>query len=336
MSFFRAEKPVYLVGPAAHLPARVVRNEELVEWMGAGRASWIEKRSGIASRHWAADDEACSDLAVAAAQKLFREGVSQERVRQLVLTTVSADYPTPPTAPLVQDRLGLTNVGAFDLGAACAGFVTGLHVSAGLVTATGQDHLLISSEVRSKFLNKKDFATAVLFGDGASAALVTARPEGASFRFVASQLFSDGQVATVINIAAGGSRLPHSQNDDPAKCFLHMEDSASLFLKASEGMAEAATRFLAGLGVALERVAWIVPHQANQHLIRDIARRMGVPGQKVFETIQHTGNTSGASVGIALSELRATKKLNEGDLIVLLSAGGGGLAACSLLETQPR
>jgi 3-oxoacyl-[acyl-carrier-protein] synthase-3 len=334
MSLLKVSDPIYLLGPEHHLPEREVTNEDLVEWMGAGRASWIEKRTGIQKRHWAQENESCSDLAVKAGEKLFSSfAIEREKIKHLVLTTVSGDYPTPPTSPLVQDRLKLKDVGAFDLGAACAGFATGLHVCAGLVGATHSDHLLLSSEIRSKFLSKEDFATAVLFGDGASAVVISQiKSKAAKFRFHASQLFSDGKVATVINIAAGGSRLPYHQSSDHKQGFLHMEDSASLFLKAAEGMSEAATQFLKNLGIAQEKIAWVVPHQANLLLVRDIARRMNLPGEKVFETIQHTGNTSGASVGIALSMLAQKNVLKSGEFILLLSAGGGGLAACCLLE----
>ncbi len=332
MSFFRPKEPLYVIGPLAHLPERVVDNEEMVQWMGTGRAGWIEKRSGIVRRHWVSESESCSDLALKAALRLKAEhNLDFKRVRQLVLSTVSGDYPTPPTAPLVQHRLGLENVGAFDVGAACAGFVTGLHISAGLTASTGEDHLLVSSEVRSKFLDPQDFATAVLFGDGAAAALVTTDPSGATYELCASQLFADGSIATAIHIAGGGSRLPYSRMENQNQCFLHMENSAGLFLKAAEGMSEALVQFLNRLEVPLEKIAWVVPHQANLFLIRDIARRLKIDGQKVFETVQYTGNTSGASVGIALGELKKRTSLLPGDPIALLSAGGGGLAACALL-----
>lgn len=333
MSFLKPAQPVYLIGPDHYLPKRLVTNDALVEWMGAGRASWIEKRTGISSRHWVDDSQSCSDLAVEAANNFFKsEKFDKSRLGQIILTTVSGDYPTPPTAPLVQNRLGLENVGAFDLGAACAGFVSGLHTAASMAIATHQDQLLISSEVRSKFLDKGDFATAVLFGDGASAAAVSLDSKNAKYELLASRLFSDGAVATVINIAAGGSRLPSSKNVDPSKNFLHMEDSASLFLKAAEGMSEAATRFLADLAIPIEKISFVVPHQANLLLIRDIGRRMKISEGKIFETIQQTGNTSGASVGIALSLLNKSGKLKKNDYILLLSAGGGGLAACALLK----
>ena len=321
------------------LPENVVNNDALIEWMAAGRplkirGSWIEHRTGIKQRHWAREDEACSDLAVAAATRLFEKYPdAKAEVRQLVLATISGDFPTPPTAPLVQHRLGLENIGALDLGAACAGFVTGLHTTTALLAATGQTQLLIAADIRSKFLHREDLATTALFGDGAAACVVTQDSKDASFRYIASELFSDGVVADIISIQAGGSRLPFTRNKDPEKNFLKMQKGAVLFLKAAEGMAEGATRFLTHLGLTIKDVDWMVPHQANLHLVREVGNKLGISADKVIETVQVTGNTSGASVGIALDSLIERQVMKPGEKILLVAAGGGGLAACALLET---
>lgn len=334
MSFHQPKADIFIHGPVAYLPARKMTNEDLIQWMGRDiRPSWISHRTGIESRHWAADGEACSDLAAAAAEKLFREYPDlKQEARQLMLATISGDYPTPPTAPLLQHRLGLRDVGAMDLTAACAGFTTAVHACAQFCAATGETQLLIASEIRSKFLAKDDLAATALFGDGAAACFVSREAKNASFHYVASQTFSDGSVADIIAIQAGGSRLPYERSTNPDERYLKMKKGATLFVKAAEGMAEAGERFLAKLGLKVADIDWVVPHQANLHLVRDVARRLNVQPERVIETVQFTGNTSGASVGIALSRLNEGGAASKGARVLLLAAGGGGLAACALLE----
>lgn len=334
MSFHAPRAEIYLHGPVSHLPDRKLSNEDLISWMGRDiRGSWIEHRTGISSRHWAAPEEACTDLAARAAEKLFAKSPKlKEEARQVILATISGDYPTPPSAPLLQHKLGLSNVGAFDLTAACAGYVTGVHVATQLAAASGETQLLVSSEIRSKFLAKDDLAATALFGDGAAACFISQEKAGAAFRIHASQTFSDGSVADIIAIQAGGSRLPYTQNTVPENNYLKMQKGATLFVKAAEGMAHAAEQFLARVQVKKEALAFVVPHQANLHLVRDVSRRLELPAEKVVETVQFTGNTSGASVGIALAKLCADGALRSGDRVLLLAAGGGGLAACALIE----
>src|SRR5690606_1359899 len=144
----------------------------------------------------------------------------REEARQLILATISGDYPTPPTAPLLQHRLGLQDVGAMDLTAACAGFVTGIHATTQFCAATGETQLLVAAEIRSKFPAKDDLAATALFGDGAAACFVSREKSGATFRYHASQTFSDGSVADIIAIQAGGSRLPYEKSRNPDERYL--------------------------------------------------------------------------------------------------------------------
>lgn len=334
MSFHQPKEEIFIHGPVSYLPEKKVTNEDLIAWMGRDiRGSWIEHRTGIQSRHWASDSEACSDLGAAAAEKLFAEFPAMKpKARQVILATISGDYPTPPTAPLLQHRLELEDVGAMDLTAACAGFVTGLHAAAQFCAATGEEQLLISSEIRSKFLAKDDLAATALFGDGAAACFLSKSP--GAFRLIATQTFSDGTVADIIAIQAGGSRLPYEKAENADDKHLKMKKGATLFVKAAEGMADAGKRFLARMNLTVKDIDWVVPHQANLHLVRDVTRRLEVEQEKVIETVQFTGNTSGASVGIALAHLRGSGNVRPGNRILLLAAGGGGLAACALLEAR--
>lgn len=335
MSFFIPSKPIYLKGLASYLPPRVVTNAQLIQWMGAEiRDSWIEKRTGIRSRHWAAPEEACSDLATHSAERSIARLAKGDResVRQVVLSTVSGDFISPPTSPLLQTRLGLTSCGAFDLGAACAGFVTGLHVVGGLTQATEENHLFVASEIRSKYVSKADFNTAVLFGDGAASAVLSGSATGADFKLLGTHLEADGSVFDLIKIPAGGSRAPFRDETPEEDAYLKMGDGAAVFVKAVHAMTELPANLLARLKMKAEDIHWIVPHQANLLLLKEVEKRFPSGSGKVVTTVATTGNTSGASVGIALASLLEKPELKRGDLVLLASAGGGGLAACAVLE----
>lgn len=334
MSFLKPTAPVYLLGPRSWLPAKVMTNQDVLDWMGTrARPSWITHRTGVEKRHWVEPEQACSDVAAAAALRLLEDyAIDRRRISQLLLATVSGDFPTPPTSPLVLPKLGLDGIGVLDLVAACAGFTSAVHVGAGLALATGSDHLVIAADIRSKFLNREDLATTALFGDGSASCLVTPRPEQADYQLIASELGADASMADIIAIRAGGSRLPHHLNDDPTKVFLKMEHGATLFMKGVDNMSAGAASLLRRLGMSVADVDWFVPHQANLHLIRAITDKLGADPAKVVETVQFTGNTSGASVGIALAHLQEKLPLRAGQSVLLISAGAGGASACALLK----
>lgn len=334
MSFQSPTQPIYLRGPFGIVPDRRVDNQAVVDWMQSKiRPSWIEKRTGIQTRHWVAENESTSDLAFRACEKLFNYSPDlKAQVRNIQLTTISGDFLTPPTSPLLQNRLGLKDSGAVDLGAACAGFVTGLHYSASLAASTNEVQLLVAADVRSKFIDPSDFATAVLFGDGAAACLVSNQEIEHDFIFLGSQLFSDGSIADLISIPTGGSKTPYSLSTDLRDTKLKMKQGAELFLRASEGMAAAAREFLNRMQVSIEQVKWFVPHQANLLLVHETARRLNINLDHVAQTVIKYGNTSGSSTGLALSDLLESKYLKSSDLVLLIAAGGGGLASCCLLK----
>jgi 3-oxoacyl-[acyl-carrier-protein] synthase-3 len=319
-------------------------NEDLLKWFGRElRASWIEQRTGIKSRHWVQADQACSDLGVEATRNLVADfKVDLAAIRQIILGTESGDYITPPTSPLIAYALKMENCGAIDLTAASAGFVSGLQFAASMALASGQDQLLINSEVRSKFLSKDQFNSAVLFGDGASACAITIDSKNTHFRLVGSQLSSDGRVSDLISIPAGGSRMPFQTLEDPLGAdrpalSINMKDGAAVFAKAVQAMQESADQLLAALHLKMEDIDWIVPHQANGMILKELEKRIPGSEGKVIEVISMTGNTSGASVGIALSHLLHGAK-QKGSLKnkakVLLVSAGGGLAASAVLEAR--
>lgn len=334
MNLLRAEKNIYLKGPYTALPDKVMSNQAVIDWMGSSQnPTVISFSTGIRNRRWVSEDQACSDLAVLAAEKLFAEKpLEKNKVNQIILATISGDYTSPPTSPLVQHRLGLQNTGAFDIGAACAGFVVGLHTSAALAQSTLGSVLLIASEIRSKFLNKENFATSVLFGDGAAACIVSTDKDNAEFRFIASALFADGEVSDTVSTPAGGSRLPAAQCTNPEQFYITIKENTALFVKAVHGMVYGAEDFLKELKLSAADIQWLVPHQGNKNLVLSVAKQLGIPEERVIKTVEETGNTSGSSVGIALDNLRQQAEIKPQDKVLLVAAGGGGIAACALLE----
>lgn len=334
MNLLLAEKNIYLKGPVAYLPEHIMSNQDMINWMDSpNKPALISITTGIRERRWVNADQACSDLAILAANELFtRKPHEKQKIKQLILATISGDYLSPPTSPLIQHRLGLKNIGTFDLGAACAGFVVGLHTSSALAHVSTGSVLLIAAEIRSKFLDKENFATSVLFGDGAAATIVSADKEEAEFRYIASALFSDGEISDAISIPAGGSRSPAAGCTTKDSFFLRMKESTGLFVKAVTGMTQCALEFLTQMNLTTEQVDWLVPHQANMHLILSLAKQLSIPQQKLIKTIDYTGNTSGASVGIALHHLNHQAETKNGDKVLLVAAGGGGIAGCALLE----
>ena len=330
-------RDLFIKGPQVHLPEDVVTNEILLQRLGLTtgmqtRRAWIEARTGIQERRWVKPDEACSDLATAAAKKLLNlYPESRSQISHLILSTISGDYLSPPTSPFVQHALGLSEIGTMDVGAACAGFLVGLHTAATFNEVHGREQLLIASDIRSKFLNPEDLGTAILFGDAAVACLVSREKKGAQLKYIASSIHTDGSVADIIKIPVGGSRQPFHLQRESKGTFISMGDGANLFFKAVEGMEFQCRKILEKLGLQVSDIAGLIPHQANILMIRELTKRMGFRPEQCTEIIQRTGNTSGASVGLALESALALGK-KSGDKLLLVAAGGGGFLAASVLE----
>ena len=315
-------------------------NEALVEWMGANvRPRWIAHRTGILKRHWAMEGESCSDLATSACRNLIeKKGLDRERISQLVVGTISGDYLTPPTAPLVQEKLRLDHhsVGVFDLGAACAGFVTGLHVCAALAEGLKSDHLFVASDIRSKFLSKKDLSATALFGDGAASVLISPDSRGADFRFVASELLSDGSVDDMISIRAGGSKQPAHSAENPDDHFLKMKKGVTLFVKAAAGMVDSIHSFLNKMEMEEKDIQWFVPHQANLHLVDAVAEKLQCSQESVVKTVSFTGNTAGGRTGGHLSVGETLRKQYGRGVFSSLGSGAGSGDIISLTDLDFR
>ncbi|MGH2711926.1 MAG: beta-ketoacyl-ACP synthase III [Actinomycetota bacterium] len=300
------------------LPDQVVGNDAFPD----SSDEWVRTRTGIHERHFASDGETASTLAIAAARPaLEAAGVDPAAVDLVIVATVSGDQPLPTTAAYVQKELG-TSGGGFDLGAACAGFVYGLTVADTMVTAGASDMaLVIGTEVLSRFINIEDRSTAVLFGDGAGAALVGASDEPG---IITSLLELDGRYSETLTIPGGGSARPATAETVASKQHtIHMPDGGEIFRRAVIAMAESCQRVLDKAGYSADDVTLLIPHQANARIIKGVAKRLGFPMERVVLDIETVGNTSAASVPIALDHAWRAGRLSPGDLILTVAFGGG-------------
>lgn len=306
-------------GVGHYLPERVVPNSEFEKSLDT-TDEWIRTRSGIERRHFAAEDQFTSDLAVSAAQKaLASAGLEPDDIDAVIVATSTPDLTFPSVATMVQDKLGMTRGFGFDVQAVCAGFIFALTNANGLILS-GQANrvLVIGAETFSRIMDWEDRATCVLFGDGAGALILKAETgEGKSSDrgVLASDLNSDGRYRDMLYVDGGVSSTQTSGK-------LRMQGNA-LFRQAVEKLAQTAETSLEKIGLTGDDVDWIVPHQANIRIIQGTAKKMGVPMERVIVTVQNHGNTSAASIPLALSAGVESGQIKRGDLLVTEAIGGG-------------
>jgi 3-oxoacyl-[acyl-carrier-protein] synthase-3 len=297
--------------------------------MVATSDEWITERTGIRERRIVAPGEACSDLAIKAAQRaLAAARVGPEDLDLILLATCTGDYPLPATACLIQHQLGAVRAAACDLSAACCGFVYALSVADAYVR-TGMRHVLvIGSEVMSAITDWTDRNTCILFGDGAGAAVVSAGDK--EHGILSTHLRSDGALWELIAVPGGGSRLPPSEKVVAERMNCIKMKGNETFKVAVRMLEEIARETLAANGLGIEDLDLYVPHQANVRILRAVAERLGLPGDKVVLNLDRYGNTSAASIPIALDEAVRQGRIRDGSL-VMLGAFGAGLTWASAL-----
>jgi 3-oxoacyl-[acyl-carrier-protein] synthase III len=303
------------------LPERIVPNEELAQLVDTSD-EWIRSRTGIRARRFAGEDDTAASLAAdAGARALESAGIDPASVDMTVVATVSGDQPLPSTASFVQDRLGITGA-AFDLAAACAGFIYATQMGAAQIATGGAETVLVAgTEVLSRFLDFTDRTTCVLFGDGAGAAVLLPSEEPG---VIGSVLENQGRHAHLLEIPAGGSRKPASSDTVARQDHkIRMKDGREVFKRAVVGMADACARLLEKSGYAPEDVSLLVPHQANGRIIASVAQRLSFPMDRVFVDLETVGNTSAASVPIALDHAWRRGRLGPGDLVLTVAFGAG-------------
>jgi 3-oxoacyl-[acyl-carrier-protein] synthase III len=312
---------VRIVGVGHYAPERVVDNHDLEQWLDTSD-EWITSRTGMKRRHWSSDSEATSDLALAAARNaLANAGLQAQDIDAFIVCTVYPDYLFPATACIVASKLGAQDKPAFDMEIACSGFIYGLTVASSLIRAGVYKRvMLIGAETLSKLVDRDDRGTAVLFGDGAGAVVLEASHEDS---FLASELGADGSRPELLTVVAGGSRLPmtHAAIDRKADR-IHME-GREVFKFAVTKMIEATDRALEKAQLSKSDVDVLIPHQANKRIIDAAMKYLEIPPERCVVNIEEYGNTSAASIPIALSEAVRDGKISTNDIIVFVGFGGG-------------
>ena len=311
-----------ILGVGTYVPEKIMTNFDLEKIVDTSDA-WIQKMTGIKERRIAADNEATSDLAYNAAVKALKaSNTDAEEIDLIVVATMTPDHFTPSVSAILQKRLGAHHAAAFDLGAACSGFVYGLEAGGNFI-ATGmyKKVLVIGAEVFSRILDWEDRNTCVLFGDGAAAAVLGEVEEG--YGILGAHLGTDGDLEKVLVIPAGGSRIPTSHESvDNRSHFLKMK-GPEVFKFAVKAMPTAVEKVLENTGIDIESLELIVPHQANMRIINSAAKRLGFPVEKFVMNLDKYGNTSAASVGLALGEALEKGMLKKGDNVALVGFGAG-------------
>ncbi len=285
---------------------------------------WIVTRTGMKERHWTDPEMASSDLCIRAARHaLERAKLTPNDIDCYIVATVTPDYLFPATACIVAAKLGAAGKAAFDIEIACSGFIYGLPMAASFIrTGVFQRVMVIGVETLSKITNMEDRGTAILFGDGAGAAIVE-RTTPANDCFLSCELGADGSEPEILYQPAGGSREPITLDGiKHHRDKVHMA-GREVFKVAVSKMAETAKTALARANLTTKDVDWVIPHQANLRIIEAAAKRLGVPRDRVIVNIEKYGNTSAASIPIALSEMVETNRLKDGDVIVFTGFGGG-------------
>ena len=317
----RANGAISITGVGAYAPTRVVTNDDLSAMMDTSD-EWIVERTGIRERRHARADEALSDIALPAAQAaLAKAGRAAGDVDLLIVATVTPDMLFPSTAAILADRLGAVEAAAYDLSAGCTGFMYAIAQATGMIGAGLSRHaLVIGADVLSKVVDMTDRSTCVLFGDGAGAVVLEAVDEEG---FLGFELGADGAGGVDLNLPAGGSRLPASAETVAGGLhYVHM-NGREVFKFATRVLVSSADKLLEKTGVAIEDVDVYVPHQANVRIIDHAVAKLGFPKEKVIVNVDRYGNTSSASIPLALAEAVADGRVKKGDTVLMTGMGAG-------------
>ena len=322
-----------ITGTGSYLPEQVITNFDLEKLVDTSD-EWIRQRTGIRERRIAEDDEATSDLCVRAARWAIKNAnINPLDIQMILVATVTPDTFFPSTACYVQKGIGAKHASAMDISAACAGFLYGLDIADGLIRSGRYDTILVvGGEIFNKIVDWSDRGTCVLFGDGAGAAVVQATDEPKGI--LASYIGSDGDYADIdlLGIPAGGSRMPVTQKAIDQKLDKIQMNGREVFKLGVRLMPEAAHRVLRQANVSVEDIDLLIPHQANLRIIEAVGDRLGVPREKVYINVDKYGNTSAATVIIALDEAIREGRAKPGDLLLLVTFGAGLTWGSTLLQ----
>lgn len=322
---------VAIVGTGSYAPEKILTNADISKMVDTND-EWIKTRTGIKERRIIGKDEATSDIATKAAiRALDSAGIEPSEIDLIIVATVTPDFLFPATACIVQYNIGAKNAAAFDLEAACSGFIYSLSIGNSFITAGVYDNILIiGAEVFYNFLDWEDRTTCVLFGNGAGAAIL--RPTLKENCIIANYLGADGSGKDTVKIPAGGSRLPASQETVIEKLHYIKMRGNEIFKFAVREMSNSVITVLKQCDVSPGEIDWLIPHQANIRIIRAVAKRLSLPMEKVIVNIDRYGNTSAASIPIALDEAVRDGKIKDGDTIAMVAFGGGLTWAASVVK----
>jgi 3-oxoacyl-[acyl-carrier-protein] synthase III len=314
--------PCHIAGVGSYVPERVLTNADL-EKMVDTSDDWIVSRTGIRERRLAAAGECTSDLAAKAAARAMQDaGVTADQIDLIIVATITPDMIFPSTACLVQQKIGARRAAAFDLEAACSGFIYGLHVGSQFIhTGAYRTVLVIGAEKISSITDWADRNTCVLFGDGAGAAILQSRAD--AHEILTVSLGADGTKSGLIELPAGGSKCPASPETIAGRMHFLRMDGRETFKNAINVMCQASKDALKHAGIEVGQVGCIIPHQANQRIVDAVSEKLEAKPEQVFLNLQKYGNTSAASVAIALDEAYRGGRIKKDDYVLLVAFGSG-------------
>jgi len=320
-----------IISTGSYLPEKVLTNKDL-EHMVDTSDEWITERTGIKERRIAHENQSASDLACEASREALNDaGLKAEDLDLIIVATMSGDMPFPSTACILQKKLGAHHAVGFDINAACSGFLYGLHVADGFIKAGLHKRiLLVGTEVLSKFTDWNDRNTCVLFGDGAGAVIIETTEEDKGI--MSTHINSDGTMWELLYIPGGGSRHPSSQESIQNRLHYIKMKGNEVFKHAVRTLGELIVKTLEENKLNSSQLSLLIPHQANTRIIQATADRSGIPMDRVIMNLDKVGNTSAASIPIALDEAVKSGRVRDGDYILLEAFGGGFTWASALIK----
>jgi 3-oxoacyl-[acyl-carrier-protein] synthase-3 len=329
--FTNSARSVSIIGTGSYAPEKILTNDDLSRMVDTSD-EWITTRTGIKERRIAAKDELTSDMAAKAALRAMEQArVSAGEIDLILVATATPDMVFPATACFVQTKIGATNAACLDVSAACAGFLFAVEIAQQFITSHTYDTVLvIGADKLTSITNWKDRNSCVLFGDGAGAVILAHR--GDAHGVISTYMGSDGSFSDILFMPGGGSKTPiTAENAHLSLNTIHMSGK-EVYKQAVTAMLAAARKAIDQAGLTVDDIACLIPHQANLRIIEAVGERLGIPREKVFVNVDRYGNTSAASVGIALDEANRNGLIKKGDYVLLVVFGGGLTWASTIVE----
>ena len=324
-----------ITSTAHHVPEKILTNHD-IEKMVETSDEWIQDRTGIKQRHIVSHDEASSDLSTHVAKKLLeKRGIKPDQIDIIIIGTVTPDHLTPSTAAIVQNNINAQNAWAFDLSAACSGFLFGLETGSKLIeSGKYKTVMVIGVDTMTSILDFKDRETCIIFGDGAGGVIL--EPSKSDNGIISSILRTDGSGASSLNVLAGGSRKPATEETIANREHFIKQDGKKVFKFAVKRMADVSKEILLKNGLSGNDIKLFIPHQANKRIIDATGERCGIPKDRVLINIDRYGNTTAGTIPIALNEAVENRLINNGDYILLSAFGSGFTWGSILIKWDPK